>query len=139
MAVRFMFLVVAVLVTPAIAQETNPLFGNAAGSTELSGVTGSSPTQHESYQPENFGYETPKQIIRRKADEQGQQRRMRIAASKWYGLSNSRPIANPIPSMGTYSPMWAGSSWNPYLWVGRTTQIRVIRPATVIYTPTPRD
>lgn len=58
----------------------------------------------------------PKQAIRRKAELKAEQRRQRLAAMKWYGLSNSRPTATTMPFMGTYSPTWMGNSGLPYGW-----------------------
>lgn len=58
----------------------------------------------------------PKQAIRRKAELKAEQRRQRLAAMKWYGLSNSRPTATTMPFMGTYSPTWVGNSGLPYGW-----------------------
>ena len=63
-------------------------------------------------------YDDPKLAIRRKAEVRAAQRRNRIAAMKWFGLSNQRPRANPTPWFGVYSPMWAAGLWEPYRWVG---------------------
>jgi hypothetical protein len=41
-----------------------------------------------------------------------------MAARKWFGLSNSRPTASPIPVMGTYSAFWAGNDSDPNRWNG---------------------
>ncbi len=82
-------------------------------------------------------YDDPQQTIRRKAELKAQQRRQRLAAMKWYGWSQSRPIANPTPVMGYYSPMWAGNGSDPYLWVGNayvTTAVRVEATATTTTT-----
>jgi hypothetical protein len=70
------------------------------------------------YMQEQRRYDDPKQAIRRKAEEKAAQRRDRIAALKWYGMSNSRPTASALPFYGTYSPSWVGNSWNPYHWHG---------------------
>ena len=73
-------------------------------------------------------YDDPQMAIRRKAELKGRQRRQRLAAMKWFGYSPSRPMANPIPSMGYASPMWAGNGSDPYLWIGNayvTTALRV--------------
>ena len=63
-------------------------------------------------------HEDPKMAVRRKAEQRAMQRSNRIAARKWFGLSNSRPGASPIPVMGTYSPFWAGNDRDPNRWNG---------------------
>jgi hypothetical protein len=60
----------------------------------------------------------PKLNARRAAMFKAEQRRLRLASQQWYGYSNLRPMANPTPFMGTYSPVWAGSSYNEYQWYG---------------------
>lgn len=63
-------------------------------------------------------HDDPKMAVRRKAEERARQRENRLASRRWFGLSNMRPVANPVPLMGTYSPMWVGNSWDEYHWVG---------------------
>lgn len=63
-------------------------------------------------------YQDPAEAVRRKARQRAEQRRQRLAAQKWFGISNLRPQANPIPWFATYSPVWAGNSWDPYRWTG---------------------
>lgn len=58
----------------------------------------------------------PMQNARRAAQVKAEQRRARLAAQQWYGISNLRPMANPIPFMGTYSPMWAGNGFTEHYW-----------------------
>ncbi len=60
----------------------------------------------------------PKQAVRRKAEFRASQREKRLAARRWFGLSNLRPQVSPIPFMGTYSPHWAGNSSNAFQWNG---------------------
>lgn len=55
-------------------------------------------------------------LSRQRAQLKAQQRLERISAMKWYGMSNSRPIASPTPFMGTYSPGWSSNTANPYQW-----------------------
>ena len=61
-------------------------------------------------------HDDPKMLVKANAERRAQQRRQRIASRRWYGLSNARPVANPTPWFGTYSPMWSGSFWNPFVW-----------------------
>lgn len=73
-------------------------------------------------------YNDPRMAIRRREALKARQRRQRIAAMKWYGYSQSRPTANPMPLTGYYSPMWAGNGSDPYLWIGNayvTTALRI--------------
>ena len=63
-------------------------------------------------------HDDPKQAIRRKAEARTAERDARLAAMKWYGMSNARPQANPVPFMGTYSPTWVGSRSERYDWYG---------------------
>jgi hypothetical protein len=70
------------------------------------------------YSQELDRHDDPAQAIRRKAELRAAQRMQRIAAMKWFGFSNGRPQASPIPMMGTYSPAWVGNSYDPYDWSG---------------------
>ncbi|MBM4005230.1 MAG: hypothetical protein FJ295_18390 [Planctomycetes bacterium] len=69
------------------------------------------------YLQEQRKAEDPKYIVQRRAALKAEQRERRLAAMKWYGLSNTRPVANSVPVMGSYSPTWVGNSWNAYHWV----------------------
>ena len=68
------------------------------------------------YSQELRRHDDPALSVRRKAELKADQRLARLAAQKWYGFSNSRPEASPIPFMGQYSPGWVGNSWNRYDW-----------------------
>jgi hypothetical protein len=63
-------------------------------------------------------HDDPAQAVRRKAEARAEQRMSRIAAMKWFGFSNARPQASPIPMMGGYSPVWVGNGVDRYDWVG---------------------
>src|SRR3954467_10198351 len=69
------------------------------------------------YSQEQRRHDDPAQAVRRKAEVQADQRISRLSALRWYGLSNSRPQASPIPTMGVYSPGWVGNGWNRYDWM----------------------
>ncbi len=74
---------------------------------------------YEQYQRE---YQDSKLAVRRKAEFQAAQRQRRMAARKWFGLSNLRPQASPDPFNSDYSPGWASNNyWYPHRWqaVGR--------------------
>jgi hypothetical protein len=81
----------------------------------------------ESMTPEMYLYlqdqrrhDDPAQAVRRKAEMRAAQRMDRIAAMKWFGMSNARPQASAIPMMGVYSPAWIGNGYDRYDWVGGT-------------------
>jgi len=63
-------------------------------------------------------YDDPKQAVRRKAEAKAEQRRARMAARKWFGISNLRPTVSHVPWMGTYGPRWSGNSYDPLQWRG---------------------
>src|SRR5690242_7814648 len=68
------------------------------------------------YEQNKADYLDPKLAVRRNAERKTSERQSRIAAMKWYGLSNSRPIANPTPMCGVYSPGWHANNYNAYRW-----------------------
>ncbi len=83
------------------------------------------------YEQQKADYLDPKLAVRRKAEQKSAQREGRIAAMKWYGLSNSRPVANPTPLCGVYSPGWHANNYNSYRWTGGIQPLLVVRPARV--------
>jgi hypothetical protein len=71
------------------------------------------------YTQEQRRHDDPQQAVRRKAELATQLRTERLAAMKWYGMSNARPIASGTPWMsGMYSPAWVGNGQDRYDWVG---------------------
>lgn len=69
------------------------------------------------YQEEMRQYMDPKLAVRRAAEIRATERSQRIAALKWYGMSNSRPVCSADPFNGDYSPHWSSGSPNyPYRW-----------------------
>ena len=77
-------------------------------------------------------HDDPKMAVRRKAEERAAQRTHRIAARKWFGLSNSRPSANPIPVMGTYSPFWSGNDIDPHRWNGVGAPVIIVEDEELV-------
>jgi hypothetical protein len=62
-------------------------------------------------------YGGPVNVTQQRAMIEADQRKQRLAAMKWYGYSNSRPVAGATPFMGTYGPHWVGNSWrNDFHW-----------------------
>jgi hypothetical protein len=70
------------------------------------------------YSQEQRRHDDPQQAVRRKAEFVSEQRAARLAALKWYGMSNARPAAAATPWMGVYSPAWVGNGYDRYDWVG---------------------
>lgn len=71
------------------------------------------------YQQYMSQYQDPKMAVRRKAEFQADQRARRVAAMRWFGLSNSRPYAFSDPYHSDYSPRWTSNNyWYPDRWSG---------------------
>jgi hypothetical protein len=70
------------------------------------------------YLHEQRRYDDPKQAVRRKAEIKTAQRMQRMAAQKWFGVSNARPSASAQPFMDMYSPRWIGNGYNAFDWAG---------------------
>jgi len=70
------------------------------------------------YLQEQQRHDDPEMAVRRNAEFRATQRQDRIASRRWFGLSNSRPSASPIPTMGSYSPFWSGNDSDPNRWNG---------------------
>jgi hypothetical protein len=84
------------------------------------------------YEQERTRYEDPKGAVRRKAETRAAQRASRLASMKWYGMSNSRPVASTTPLFGTYSPMWVSNTSEPFRWRASEPAI-VLRPGNGLY------
>ena len=81
------------------------------------------------YQQERRLWEDPKVAVRRKAEFRTAQRMRRIAAQRWFGINNLRPMASPIPYWGgAASPYWASNSSDSYRWMGTGGPRVVTRP-----------
>jgi len=85
------------------------------------------------YEQERIRYDDPKTAIRRRAELRAAQRGDRIAAMKWYGMSNSRPRAFCTPSMSSYSPYWGSNTYDPNRWRPYYTPSVVVRPSEARY------
>ncbi len=83
--------------------------------------------QDYEYQPD------PRFIIHQKAQWRGQQRMGRLAAMRWYGMYNGRPIGAPTPFTSMYSPAWQMPGGRPNAWHTRGTTVIVTRPESRIY------
>lgn len=80
------------------------------------------------YEQERKRYDNPKEMVRRNAEYEMILRKRRIESRRWFGYSNSRPVASPNPWYDTYSPMWTGNSYFPYEWSGVGGPAVVLRP-----------
>jgi hypothetical protein len=80
------------------------------------------------YEQELKRHDDPKLAVRRAAEYRATQRQRRIESRKWFGLSNSRPVASPNPWYETYSPMWTGNTAFPYEWSGAGGPAVAYRP-----------
>ena len=77
------------------------------------------------YEQERLRYADPRQAVRAQAEYRAAQRSRRMAARKWYGFSNSRPIADTDPFHGGYSPRWVGNSYSSH-WIGGGTSVVIV-------------
>lgn len=118
-------LLFALAAWPALAQEP-------AGEDRRTSVTVTQTPEMWLYEQERIRYEDPKMAVRRKAELRGAQRASRLAALKWYGMSNSRPSVAVTPSMGgSYSPYWGSNSYDPMRWRPEVAPVVVMQPETV--------
>jgi hypothetical protein len=84
--------------------------------------------------PEMWFYEqmrqdanNPELIVRRRAEQAAAERKARIAARAWYGVSLARPQAHVTPFTYHYSPTWTPNTKYPYSW----TAPRVAPPVII--------
>lgn len=107
------------LIAPAVGTEETQRAANSGEVGDLPPLSESTISSHPEiylYLQAMKRYDDPSHAIRRKAEYKASQRIGRIESSKWFGISNARPQANPVPMMGTYSPVWTGNTGNPYEW-----------------------
>jgi hypothetical protein len=70
------------------------------------------------YEQQRRQSEDPQAIVRANAQQRAAERHARLAAMAWFGMSNSRPQANPDPVHGPYSARWVSNGYQPAEWVG---------------------
>ena len=75
-------------------------------------------TVREDYVVPLVRLDDPTVIVRQNARFRAAQRRRRITARHWFGMSNSRPTASSTPWLGTYSPQWVANTSFPFGWAG---------------------
>lgn len=121
-------LVLAAVACPALAQQPR---GQAREAQAAETVTSFVKTPEMwIYEQERIRYEDPALAVRRRAELRGAQRSARLAAMKWYGISNSRPTMSPTPSMNNASPYWGSNTYDPYRWRPYTSPTVVMEPGT---------
>ena len=81
------------------------------------------------YEQFRIQYQDPKAMVRKRAEFRAAQRQRRIAARKWFGLSNVRPQAGTDPFHGDWSPGWTSNNANyPFRWTGAGRPWIAIQP-----------
>ena len=83
------------------------------------------------YQQERARHDDAHQAVRRKAETRAGQRQARKQSMKWYGLSNTRPVATPTPLFGNYVPGWGSNSSDPQRWRPSPARVAQQSAATV--------
>ena len=81
------------------------------------------------YEQERRRWDDPMTIVRANAEERSAQRRARIAAMAWYGMSNARPNVSPDPMDTPYANHWRGNGYQPTDWLGATSHGTIILEA----------
>lgn len=85
---------------------------------------------YEQYRQE---YQDPKMAVRRAAEFRGEQRRQRLAAMAWFGMSNQRPQVSHDPFNADWSPSWtSNNSVYPFRWNGNGWAYSASRPLIVV-------
>ncbi len=125
-----LFVVCLPLVSATIAVAQEPIPARVDARRDGLSVGDVSPTPEMwFYAQEQKRYEDPKMAVRRNAEFDGAQRQARLNARRWFGYSNIRPTADPIPTMGDYSAHWTSNGYMPEQWSGTTgTPTVVINP-----------
>ncbi len=125
---RLWLAAVALTAMACVAEAKNPRLMGEGTSQEPSFSMGElTPTPSMwLYQQQMSQYKDPKESVRRQAQYTAWQRQQRLAAQKWYGMSNSRPRANFTPFTGYYSPSWVGTVNEPFAWPGGYSAPRII-------------
>ncbi|REK13035.1 MAG: hypothetical protein DWQ37_10450 [Planctomycetota bacterium] len=118
-------LVLAAVACPCLAQEPRPDRVAQAPTTVVK------TPEMWIYEQERIRYEDPAMAVRRRAELRGAQRAARLAAMKWYGISNSRPTVSPTPWLNSsYAPFWGSNTYDPNRWRAYTSPTVVMQPET---------
>lgn len=126
--------ILGALTSLALAQEPTPALPDLRrDATPPTSVPVSPTPEMWFYEQERIRHDDPKAAVRRNAEYRAAQRQSRIESMKWFGMSNSRPMASGTPHMGTYSPYWSSTNHDPYRWTMGQQPTIVLRPSTVAY------
>jgi hypothetical protein len=74
-----------------------------------------------------------KSIAQAKAEQRAEQRMARLAASRWYGISNGRPTASGMPFTTMYSHAWQQPGGRPFAWHMSSRPVVVFQTAPAVY------
>jgi hypothetical protein len=81
------------------------------------------------YQEQLRQYNDPKMSLRRIAEGKAERRRARLAAQRWYGVSNMRPTVGMDPVHGEWGARWtSGNRYYPGRFSSFGTATVVVRP-----------
>lgn len=121
-------ILVACLVVPVLAEKPTVVVRPAptAGANFSMGQLSPTPEMwfYEQYLRQ---YQDPRVAVRSAAEFRAEQRQRRLAAAKWYGISNQRPSAAVDSVHSDYSPGWTSGSANyPYRWGGPSASSIVV-------------
>jgi hypothetical protein len=72
-------------------------------------------------------------VAQLKAQQRGAQRMARLEAMRWYGFSNSRPVATALPYTSMYSPAWQQPGGRPFAWYVSHRPIVIITQPVPLY------
>lgn len=78
------------------------------------------------YEQMRQDYNNPTLQMRLRGERAAAERRARIAAREWYGVSLARPAAHVTPFTYYYSPTWGSNTANPYIWSGGRSSTQII-------------
>ena len=82
---------------------------------------GEYPLSHEARAHEQYLLQSQAQAesVHRAAVARAEQRTRRLESQRWFGISNTRPLASVDPYDGDYSPGWVSNyPFYPFRWVG---------------------
>jgi len=72
-------------------------------------------------------YNDPRTAVRAKAEYRADQRQRRLAARKWFGYSNARPVVSVTSMGGMVSPGWrSNTSFDPLRFSARRNSLTVV-------------
>lgn len=109
----------------AFVLTTGGFCGSARGQEPLEPpAKPASPSEQSWYGPSTKA-EKPS-IARQKAVQRGEQRMARLDALRWYGFSNSRPVAACMPYTTMYSPAWAQPGGRPFGWYPSSRPVVIV-------------